>query len=425
MNSALPLWFEITSLSVLCLILLVDLLLVVKRPHVPSMKEASLWVGFYVTLALIFAGLMFLMGDSEHGAQFLAGWLTEYSLSIDNLFVFVIIMTRFKVPAKYQQEVLMVGIILALIFRGAFILAGAIIIEMFIGVFFIFGAFLLWTAWNQAFGGDDEDNEDNKLIKMLRKRINITDDYNGNKLTTRIEGKKFYTPMLLVFLAIGTTDVMFALDSIPAIFGITRSPFIVFTANLFALMGLRQLYFLLGGLMDRLIYLKYGIAAILAFIGVKLIMHAAHETFLPMVPDVNTWVSLGVICAAMLTATIASLIHMRRYPSRIPLGPVEHTVRHKDGTIEHVDAARVYEEVRSAREDNGTSGESVLPEAVSADPTMPHTPATTEAGIGESLTGNGEPISLSPASDDEQTTASGGSHAAGTEATGEDTGTQR
>ena len=425
MNSALPLWFEITSLSVLCLILLVDLLLVVKRPHVPSMKEASLWVGFYVTLALIFAGFMFLMGDSEHGAQFLAGWLTEYSLSIDNLFVFVIIMTRFKVPAKYQQEVLMVGIILALIFRGAFILAGAIIIEMFIGVFFIFGAFLLWTAWNQAFGGDDEDNEDNKLIKMLRKRINITDDYNGNKLTTRIDGKKFYTPMLLVFLAIGTTDVMFALDSIPAIFGITRSPFIVFTANLFALMGLRQLYFLLGGLMDRLIYLKYGIAAILAFIGVKLIMHAAHETFLPMVPDVNTWVSLGVICAAMLTATIASLIHMRRYPSRIPLGPVEHTVRHKDGSIEHVDAARVYEEVRSVREENGTSGESVLSDAVSADPTMPHTPATAEAGIGESLTGNGEAISLSPAADDDQTAASGGSHAAGSEPTGDDTRTQR
>lgn len=369
MNSALPLWFEITSLSVLCLILLADLLLVVRRPHLPSMKEASLWVGFYVTLALIFAGLMFLMGDSEHGAEFLAGWLTEYSLSIDNLFVFVIIMTRFKVPAKYQQEVLMVGIIIALICRGAFILAGAFIIEMFIGVFFVFGAFLLWTAWNQAFGSDDDGSKDNKLITLLRKRIKITEDFNGNKLTTCIDGKKYYTPMMLMFLAIGTTDVMFALDSIPAIFGITRSPFIVFTANLFALMGLRQLYFLIGGLMDRLIYLKYGIAAILAFIGVKLIMHAAHETFLPAVPDISTWVSLVIICASMLTATLASLIHMRRYPSRIPLGPVEHTVRYKDGKIEHVDSARVGEDSRSASSDTGPSAESVPPDTVSTDPT--------------------------------------------------------
>lgn len=427
MTSALPLWFEIASLAGLSLILLADLLIVLKRPHVPSMKEASLWVGFYVTLALVFAAIMFLMGDSEHGAQFLAGWLTEYSLSIDNLFVFVIIMTRFKVPAKYQQEVLMVGIIIALICRGAFILAGAFIIELFIGVFFLFGAFLLWTAWNQAFGGDDDEAEDNKLIKLLRKRINITEEYNGNKLTMRIDGKRFYTPMMLVFLAIGTTDVMFALDSIPAIFGITRSPFIVFTANIFALMGLRQLYFLLGGLMDRLIYLKYGIAAILAFIGVKLIMHAAHETFLPAVPDINTWTSLIVICAAMLIATIASLIHMRRFPSRVPLGPVEHTVRHKDGSVEYVDAAHAYDEVRSAHEEAGTSGTPTLSDAVAAEPTLPGTSAAAERSASPSLGVDGAPVALPEEADgvspDDEAADSEGTESAGTEsATTDDPG---
>ena len=321
MSTQMPLWFETGSLIVLVLILVVDLLLVIKRPHIPSMRESSLWVGFYVTLALLFAVAMYFFADGEHAGQFLAGWLTEYSLSIDNLFVFVIIMTRFKVPRRYQQEVLMVGIIIALVFRGAFILAGSVVIEMFISVFYIFGAFLLWTAWSQAFGSEDESDEDNRFVRWLKTKISISDSFDGNKLRTTIKGEKFYTPMLLVFIAIGTTDVMFALDSIPAIFGITQSPFIVFTANIFALMGLRQLYFLLGGLLDRLIYLKYGIAAILAFIGVKLVLHAAHENNLPFindgqrlewVPDVSTGLSLIVIVGCMAVATIASLIVMKR-----------------------------------------------------------------------------------------------------------------
>ena len=315
----LPVWFEVGSLVVLTLILIADLLIVVKRPHVPSFRESTLWVVFYVTLALIFAVLMLILGDAEHAGQFIAGWLTEYSLSIDNLFVFVIIMARFAVPKKMQQEVLMVGIILALLFRGIFILLGAQLIENFSWVFYIFGAWLVWTAIQQAFLHREESAEENegRLIRMLRKRVRISDDYDGIKLRTTVDGTRTFTPILIVFIAIGTTDVLFALDSIPAIFGITQSAFIVFTANIFALMGLRQLYFLLGGLLERLEYLKYGIAFILAFIGVKLVLHALHVNELPFLnggkpiewaPEISTWVSLGVIVAAMAVATVASLV---------------------------------------------------------------------------------------------------------------------
>src|SRR6195952_3459047 len=320
--TALPLWFEITSLVVLTLILIGDLLLVLKRPHIPSMKESTLWVVFYIVLALIFAGLMWVIGDAQHAVEFLAGWVTEYSLSIDNLFVFVIIMARFAVPRKLQQEVLMVGIIIALILRAIFIVLGASLIENFSWIFYIFGAFLLYTAFKQAFGkhDDEEGQKDNFAIRMLRKRVAISPDFDGSKIRTTIRGKKFFTPMLIVFIAIGSTDLLFALDSIPAIFGITQSPFIVFAANIFALMGLRQLYFLLGGLLDKLVYLHYGIAFILAFIGVKLVLHALHDNQLPFinngegigwVPDISTFASLAVIILAMAVATVASLVKMR------------------------------------------------------------------------------------------------------------------
>ena len=321
MELALPLWFEVGSLVVLTLILVADLLLVLKRPHVPSMREATLWVVFYVTLALIFAFLMLIFSNGEFAGQFLAGWLTEYSLSIDNLFVFVIIMTRFKVPKKYQQEVLMVGIIIALILRGIFILLGAQLIENFSWIFYIFGAFLLYTAYQQAVSKhEDEDTGDSFLIKLIRRRVAVSDDYDGAKVRTVIDGKKIFTPMLIVFIAIGSTDLLFALDSIPAIFGITTSPFIVFTANIFALMGLRQLYFLLGGLLEKLVYLHYGIAFILAFIGVKLVSHALHTNQVPFInggegfawaPEIDTWTSLSVIVGSMAVATVASLIKMR------------------------------------------------------------------------------------------------------------------
>ena len=318
MTVALPLWFEIGSLVVLTLILVADLLIVFKRPHVPSIREASLWVAFYVTLALIFALLMLIFAGGEYAGQFLAGWITEYSLSIDNLFVFVIIMARFSVPRKYQQEVLMVGIIIALVLRGIFILLGAQLIENFSWIFYIFGAFLLYTAVHQVLSKEPEDDgTESGLIRYLRRHMNISSAFDGAKVRTVIDGKKFFTPMLIVFIAIGTTDLIFALDSIPAIFGITTSPFIVFTANIFALMGLRQLYFLLGGLLERLEYLKYGIAFILFFIGVKLVFHALHENEVPFInggqgvawaPDIGTWTSLAVILASMAVATIASLI---------------------------------------------------------------------------------------------------------------------
>ncbi|MGW9629130.1 TerC family protein [Agromyces sp. NPDC055520] len=316
----LPIWFEVGSLVVLTLILIADLLLVLKRPHVPSIKESTLWVAFYVGLALVFAGLMYVFAGGEFAGQFLAGWLTEYSLSIDNLFVFVIIMARFAVPRKLQQEVLMVGIIIALVLRGIFILAGASLIENFSWIFYIFGAWLVWTAIQQVRGHDEDDDSDTFVVRILRRRVALTDEYDGVKLRTVIDGKRFFTPMLIVFVAIGTTDLLFALDSIPAIFGITQSAFIVFTANVFALMGLRQLYFLLGGLLERLEYLKYGIAFILAFIGVKLVLHAMHVNELPFInggepiewaPEISTWMSLGVILGAMAVATVASLVKAR------------------------------------------------------------------------------------------------------------------
>jgi tellurite resistance protein TerC len=321
MDSVLPFWFEIGSLVVLTLVLVADLVIVYKRPHVPSMREAGLWVAFYIGLALVFALLMLVLGDAEHAGQFLAGWLTEYSLSIDNLFVFVIIMARFSVPRKYQQEALMIGIVIALVLRGIFILLGAQLIENFSWIFYIFGAFLLFTAVHQAVAKkEDVEEAENGMIRYLRRHIPISPVFDGPKLRTTVAGRKIFTPMLVVLLAIGTTDLIFALDSIPAIFGITTSPFIVFTANVFALMGLRQLYFLLGGLLERLEYLKYGIAFILAFIGVKLVLHALHANEVPFInggagvewaPEVDTWTSLGVIIVSMAVATIASLIKAR------------------------------------------------------------------------------------------------------------------
>ncbi|AJT40843.1 TerC family protein [Psychromicrobium lacuslunae] len=314
----LPLAFEIGTFVVLGLILLFDLLLVLKRPHEPSMKEAGLWIAFYVGLALIFAVLMFVFTGVEHGSQFIAGWITEYSLSIDNLFVFIIILARFGVPRKYQQEALMVGIILALVLRGIFILIGAAVIENLSWVFYIFGLFLLYTAWQQARdSGEDEGHAgDNALIRKIRSVLPMSQDFDGAKVRTVVDGRKVWTPMLIVFIALGLTDLLFAVDSIPAIFGLTKEPFIVFTANIFALMGLRQLYFLLGGLLTRLVFLKHALSIILGFIGVKLILHAMHVNELPFInggkgiewaPEIPTWLSLLVIVATILIATVASL----------------------------------------------------------------------------------------------------------------------
>jgi tellurite resistance protein TerC len=315
-------WFEVISMVVITGILLADLLIVFKRPHIPSTKESSLWVTFYALLAIVFGLIILSLFGATKASEFFAGWLTEYSLSIDNLFVFVIIMTRFAVPKKYQQEVLMVGVVLALVLRGIFIIVGAALIEQFSWIFYLFGAFLLYTAYHQAFRShSDEEETESKLISMLRKRIQVSDGYDGAKIRTIVNGKKMFTPMIVVFAAIALTDVMFAFDSIPAIFGITTDPFIVFTANVFALMGLRQLYFLLGGLLDKLEYLKYGIAFILGFIGFKLVAHAMHVNELPFInggehiewaPEISSNTSLIVIVASIAISAVVSVISASR-----------------------------------------------------------------------------------------------------------------
>jgi tellurite resistance protein TerC len=321
---ALPLWFEATTIGFLVAVLLADLLVVGRRPHVPSHREAAAWVGGYIGLALVFAVVMWLVVGPEPATEFTAGWLTEYSLSVDNLFVFVIIMARFKVPRELQQTALMVGIVVALVLRGVFILLGAELISRFTWVFYGFGLFLVYTAVTLVRDharGEDEEYEENVVIRRVRRALRVTPDFHGTRLRVERGGRRLWTPLVVVFLALGTTDVLFALDSIPAVFGLTRDAFIVFTANLFALMGLRQLYFLLGGLLRRLVYLSIGLAVILAFIGVKLVLSAVHENSLPFlnggqpveaVPEIPIWLSLVVIVGVLAVATAASLVRTRR-----------------------------------------------------------------------------------------------------------------
>ena len=320
-----PLVFEIATFAVLAVFFVVDLFIIGRKPHVPSTKECVQHIAFFVVMALIFGGLMWFFAGSKPAIEFYSGWLTEYSLSIDNLFVFVIIMSNFAVPKQLQKFVLSIGITIALVLRGVFILIGAAIIARFTWVFFLFGAFLIVTAIKLVTGGDeDEEYHENGLIRTLRKVIKITDEYDGEKLRTIKNGVKHWTPMLIVFLTIGTTDVMFAFDSIPAIFGLTKDPFLVFTSNVFALLGLQQLYFLLGALLDKLVYLPAGLSVVLGFIGVKLIMEALHGNTLPFinggegvhwVPEVPTWLSLAVIVLAIGGASVASVIKMKSMES--------------------------------------------------------------------------------------------------------------
>jgi tellurite resistance protein TerC len=304
-------------------LLLVDLVVVAIRPHAPTLRESALWVTFYVGLAMAFAGVLWMVADGRQAGSFVAGWLTEYSLSVDNLFVFVVIMSRFAVPRDNQQKVLMIGIILSLMLRGGCILLGAAAIERYSWVFYLFGGFLVYTAVQLARGGSLSGNgeyHDNVIIRRARRVLPLSDRFDGARLTTRIRGRRLLTPMVIVFLAIGSTDVLFALDSIPAIFGLTKDPFIVFTATLFALMGLRQLYFLLGGLLDRLIYLSTGLSLILGFIGLKLVLEALHTNELQFVnggdpiewaPLIPVWLSLAVIVVVLAATTVASLLRSR------------------------------------------------------------------------------------------------------------------
>lgn len=319
-------WVWLVTIGVTVAVLLVDVLWIVKRPHVPTMAECARYLAFFVSAAILFGIGIGIFSGWTYGAQFFAGWLTEYSLSIDNLFVFIIIMAKFGVPEKYQQAALMVGIIIALILRAIFIAVGAALINQFAWVFYIFGAFLIYTAWSLAKEGlnedDDDDFEENAFLKWIEKRFPATQSWeHGTKLIGVENGKRLITPMLIVILALGSTDLMFALDSIPAIFGLTREPFIVLTANIFALMGLRQLYFLIGGLLKRLVYLSLGLSVLLAFIGVKLVLHALHENTLPFInggeplhgiPEIPIWLSLVAIVVILGVTTVASLIKTRR-----------------------------------------------------------------------------------------------------------------
>ncbi len=305
-----PSWLWIATIGGFVGIILIDLFVVDSRPHVFGTKEAGRWVAVYFALAVCFAVFMSLYFGLTYGGQFVAGYLTEYSLSVDNLFVFLVLMTSFAVPATLQHRVLLVGVVIALVLRAILILIGAELIERFAGVFYIFGAFLFFTAWKVWTSHDaDPDPQGNGLVRYVSKRFAVSPHYDGSHLLTRVAGKRMITPLALVMLAIGTTDVLFALDSIPAVFGITKEAYIVFAANAFALMGLRQLYFLLQGLMGRLRYLNYGLALILAFIGVKLILEAIHATTSLDVPLIPIWLSLLFIIGVLAATAILSLRH--------------------------------------------------------------------------------------------------------------------
>jgi tellurite resistance protein TerC len=319
-----PTWVWWTTIIVTMSVLLFDIIVIGRKPHEPSMKEVSLGLAFYVSLALVFGAGVWMLAGHDYGVQFYAGWLTEYSLSVDNLFIFIIIMAKFGVPRKYQQEALMVGIVLALVMRAVFIAIGAAAINEFSWIFYLFGLFLIWTAVKLAKEGssdDDDEYEENRLIKWVESHLPVTDQWHGVKPFVKENGKRLVTPMFIVILALGTTDLLFALDSIPAIYGLTQEPYLVLTANIFALMGLRQLYFLIGGLLQRLVYLSYGLAILLGFIGIKLILHAMHENELPFInggepiawaPDIPILVSLGVIVGILAVTTVASLAASKR-----------------------------------------------------------------------------------------------------------------
>lgn len=301
----------------LCALIAVDFFVGGRRPHEVSVKEAGIWTVVWIVLAALFCLGLLLFEGGQPAGQFLAGFITEKALSVDNLFLFVLIMAKFAVPAVYQQRVLLIGVLIALVLRAGFIATGAAMISAFAWVFYLFGAFLIWTAWKlvqearaEERAGEKEAYEENKLLRLVERRIPSTGTYRGTRMVVVENGRRLITPMLLVVLALGTTDVLFALDSIPAIFGLTQDPYIVFTANAFALMGLRQLYFLIGGLLKKLVHLSYGLSVILGFIGVKLVLHALHESGVPA-PEISVPVSLCVIVLVLAVTTVTSLVASR------------------------------------------------------------------------------------------------------------------
>lgn len=310
----------------------------VRKAHTPTLKESAAWSAIYVGIALVFGLGVLLFGGSAMGTEYFAGYVTEKALSVDNLFVFLIIMASFKVPRADQQKVLLFGIVLSLIARTAFIFLGAALINSFAWVFYIFGLILLVTAGNLLKPDSHDDDSEGVVVRLARKLLPASEHYDGDKLFTVENGKRVLTPMLLVMVAIGGTDILFALDSIPAIFGLTQNVFVVFTATAFSLMGLRQLFFLIDGLLDRLIFLSYGLAVILGFIGVKLILHALHENTLPFINDgghvdvveVSTAVSLLVILGVLVVTILASIFSPKGKAKNAVSGAKRHATEYLD-----------------------------------------------------------------------------------------------
>ncbi len=322
-----PAWVWLATVGGLVVLLAFDLVIVDRKPHEVGIAEASRWVVFYIACAVAFGLGVWFFTNGDFAVQYFAGYLTEYSLSVDNLFIFVIIMAAFGVPAVHQHRVLLIGIVLALVMRGLFIAAGAALISRFSWVFYLFGVLLIYLGYQQVrHRYQDVKFQENIALRVLRKLVPVTDEFHGAKLTVKRDGKRWMTPMIVVMIAIGSADLVFALDSIPAIFGLTQEPFLVFTANAFALMGLRQLYFLIGGLLNRLVYLSIGLGVILGFIGIKLVLEALHENSLPFlnggralesVPTVGIELSLSVIVGVLVVTTVASLIKVRRDPTAV------------------------------------------------------------------------------------------------------------
>lgn len=330
-----PLWLWAATILGVVGLLVFDFYSHVKTPHEPTIREAAIWSTFYIALALVFGLGIWWISGAERGLEYFAGFLTEKSLSVDNLFVFLIIMSTFAVPRQYQQKVLLIGVAMAIVMRGIFIALGAAIIENFSWIFYIFGIFLLYTGWHLAKTdhNTDEEYKENAFIRFVRRIFPVTTGYVEDKMTVSSMGRRMITPMAIVILAIGSTDLLFAFDSIPAIFGLTQEPYIVFTANAWALLGLRQLYFLLGGLLERLVYLSYGLAFILVWIGVKLIIHAMHENEVPflnggehitVIPEIPTWLSLLVIVGTIAVAAFFSIRKTRGEAAR-HVTPAQHT----------------------------------------------------------------------------------------------------
>ena len=320
-----PVWLWLATIAGLLAVFGLDLFLVDRAPHRVTMTEAARWVVGYVSGAVVFGLLVWLFAGGLFAGEFFSGYITEYSLSVDNLFVFLVIMTAFAVPVIHQHRVLLVGILIALVLRTALILAGAALISRFIAVFYLFGAFLIYTAYRlvrTSPNGEDTEYVENAVLRLLRRIVPVTRKYHGSRSFVRVDGRRMVTPMLVVIIAIGTTDLLFALDSIPAVFGLTRQPYLVFAVNAFALMGLRQLYFLLGDLLRRLVYLRFGLSVLLLFIGGKLILEAVREDWQPFragrqsvpVPVPGPGLSLIVVVGVLVVTVVASLVRMRSRP---------------------------------------------------------------------------------------------------------------